>query len=81
MIVIVVAFKRDIKMKVKELIRQLKMCDSEGEMVFYYLKNSELVGCEKETILDIRSNPFNSGSRCELTIKEEGSNEEGDMIK
>jgi hypothetical protein len=50
-------------MKVKELIRRLKLCNQELDMVFYHLKNHELKGCDYETLLEV-------DNRVELTIQD-----------
>ena len=50
-------------MQVKELIRRLKLCNQESDMVFYYLKNHELITCHYETLLEV-------DNRVELTIQD-----------
>ena len=49
-------------MKVKELVRRLKRCDQDLDIVFYYLKDHDLKGCEYETLLEV-------DGRVELTIE------------
>ena len=72
------------KMKVKELIRRLKLCDPNSSMIFYYLKDANLLNCEYETLLGFdqggaEDKEGNDLGRVELTIKEENSNENGNM--
>ena len=43
-------------MKVKELIRRLKLCDSDKEIIFYLLKDCSLHSCEYETLLECNDN-------------------------
>jgi len=49
-------------MKVKELVRRLKLCNQELDMVFYHLKDHELKGCDYETLLEV-------DNHVELTIE------------
>jgi hypothetical protein len=50
-------------MLVKDLIRALKKCNQESKLVFYHLKNDDLVNCDYETLLEV-------DNRVELTIQE-----------
>ena len=66
-------------MTVIELVRRLKLCDQNASIIFYYLKGANLNNCEYETLLDFDEGGENEGqSRVELTIKKEGSDENGD---
>ena len=48
-------------------------------IIFYYLKGANLNNCEYETLFDFDEGGENEGqSRVELTIKKEGSDENGD---
>lgn len=60
-------------MKVKELIRRLKLCDSNKEINFYFLKNYSLHSCEYETLLESNDNQ----EYVELTTKLIDSDEGG----
>jgi len=51
-------------MKVKDIVRALKKCNQESKLVFYHLKNDDLINCEYETLLEVDNN------RVELTIQE-----------
>jgi hypothetical protein len=51
-------------MKVKDIVKALKKCNQESELVFYHLKNDDLINCEYETLLEVDNN------RVELTIQE-----------
>ena len=67
-------------MKVKELIKKLKKYNQNSSMIFYYLKDANLLNCEYETLFDFDEGGENDGQgRVELTIKEENSDENGDM--
>ena len=54
-------------MIVKELIKRLKRCDSNKNVIFYFLKNYDLSNCEYETLLEC--------DNVELTIKKCDSDE------
>jgi hypothetical protein len=51
-------------MKVKDIVKALKKCNQNSEMIFYYLKNNDLINCHYETLLDVGSN------RVELTVQD-----------
>jgi hypothetical protein len=51
-------------MKVKDLISALKKCNQNSKMVFYYLKDNDLINCNYETLLNVEKN------RVELTIQD-----------
>jgi hypothetical protein len=51
-------------MKIKDLIKALKKCNQDSELVFYYLKNDDLINCIYETLLEVEDN------RVELTIQD-----------
>jgi hypothetical protein len=51
-------------MLVEDLVKALKKCNSKSKLVFYYLKNDDLINCEYETLLEVDDN------RVELTIQE-----------
>ena len=51
-------------MKIKDLIKALKKCNQDSELVFYYLKNDDLINCTYETLLEVEDN------RVELTIQD-----------
>ena len=51
-------------MKVKDIVKALKKCNQESKLVFYYLKNDDLINCKYETLLEVDNN------RVELTIQE-----------
>lgn len=51
-------------MKVKDIVKALKKCNQESELVFYHLKNDDLINCKYETLLEVDDN------RVELTIQE-----------
>ena len=54
-------------MKVKELVRRLKLCDQNKDLIFYYLKDHTLNGCQYETIIE--------DERVELTIQDDTERE------
>ena len=56
-------------MQVKELVRRLKLCNQELDMVFYHLKDHELKGCDYETLLEV-------DNHVELTIQDIDDEEE-----
>jgi hypothetical protein len=51
-------------MKVKDLINALKKCNQNSKMIFYYLKDNDLINCNYETLLNVEKN------RVELTIQD-----------
>ncbi len=51
-------------MLVKDLIKALKKCNPKSKLIFYHLKNDDLINCEYETLLEVDNN------RVELTIQE-----------
>jgi hypothetical protein len=55
--------RKDNRMKVKDIIKALKKCNQESELVFYHLKNDDLINCKYETLLEV-------DNRVELTIQE-----------
>ena len=56
--------RKDNKMLVKDLVRALKKCNQKSKLVFYHLKNDDLINCDYETLLEVEDN------RVELTIQE-----------
>jgi hypothetical protein len=52
-------------MKVKDLIKALKKCNQNSKLIFYHLKNDDLVNCHYETLLEAENNIV------ELTIKQQ----------
>ena len=51
-------------MNIKELIKALKKCNQNSKMIFYYLKEDNLINCSYETLLNVGNN------RVELTIQD-----------
>jgi hypothetical protein len=51
-------------MLVKDLVKALKKCNQKSKLVFYHLKNDDLINCDYETLLEVEDN------RVELTIQE-----------
>ena len=51
-------------MKIKNLMKALKKCNQESEIIFYYLKDKNLINCNYETLLDV------GHKRVELTIQD-----------
>ena len=51
-------------MKVKDLIKALNKCNQNSKLIYYHLKNDDLINCEYETLLEVDNN------RVELTIQE-----------
>jgi hypothetical protein len=56
--------RKENKMLVKDLIKALKKCNPKSKLIFYHLKNDDLINCEYETLLEVDNN------RVELTIQE-----------
>jgi hypothetical protein len=56
-------------MLVKDLVRALKKCNKKSELIFYHLKNNDLINCDYETLLEVEDN------RVELTIQERANND------
>jgi hypothetical protein len=56
--------RKNNRMKVKDIVKALKKCNQESKLVFYHLKNDNLINCEYETLLEVDNN------RVELTIQE-----------
>ena len=56
--------RKNSKMLVKDLVRALKKCNQKSKLVFYHLKNDDLINCNYETLLEVEDN------RVELTIQE-----------
>jgi dihydroorotase-like cyclic amidohydrolase len=56
--------KGQYKMLVEDLVRALKKCNQKSKLVFYHLKNDDLINCDYETLLEVENN------RVELTIQE-----------
>ena len=50
-------------MKIKDLIRALKKCNQNSKVIFYYLKDNDLINCGYETLLSV-------DNRVELTIQD-----------
>jgi hypothetical protein len=50
-------------MKVKDIIKALKKCNQNNNIIFYYLKNNDLINCGYETLLSV-------DNRVELTIQD-----------
>ena len=50
-------------MKIKDLIRALKKCNQNSKVIFYYLKDNNLINCNYETLLSV-------DNRVELTIQD-----------
>ena len=50
-------------MKVKDIIKALKKCNQNNNIIFYYLKNNDLINCSYETLLSV-------DNRVELTIQD-----------
>ena len=50
-------------MLVKDLIKALKKCNPKSKLVFYHLKNDDLINCKYETLLEV-------DNRVELTTQE-----------
>ena len=51
-------------MKVKDIVKALKKCNQNSRMIFYYLKDNNLINCSYETLLNVGNN------RVELTIQD-----------
>ena len=51
-------------MKIKDLIKALKKCNQNSKMIFYYLKDNDLINCNYEYLLNV------GNSRVELTIQD-----------
>ena len=49
-------------MKIKDLIKALKKCNQNNKIIFYYLKDNDLINCSYETLLSV-------DNRVELTIQ------------
>ena len=56
-------------MLVKDLVRALKKCTQKSELIFYHLKNNDLINCDYETLLEVEDNGV------ELTIQERANND------
>jgi len=50
-------------MKIKDLIKALKKCNQDSKLIFYYLKDNDLISCSYETLLSV-------DNRVELTIQD-----------
>jgi hypothetical protein len=50
-------------MKIKDLIKALKKCNQNSKVIFYYLKDNDLINCGYETLLSV-------DNRVELTIQD-----------
>lgn len=50
-------------MLVKDLIKALKRCNPKSKLIFYHLKNDDLINCKYETLLEV-------DNRVELTTQE-----------
>jgi hypothetical protein len=50
-------------MQIKDLIRALKKCNQNSKVIFYYLKDNDLINCSYETLLSV-------DNRVELTIQD-----------
>ena len=56
-------------MLVKYLMKALKKCNQRSELIFYHLKNNDLINCDYETLLEVEDNMV------ELTIQERANND------
>jgi dihydroorotase-like cyclic amidohydrolase len=56
--------RKENKMLVKDLVKALKKCNQKSKLIFYHLKNDDLINCDYETLLEVENN------RVELTIQE-----------
>jgi hypothetical protein len=56
-------------MLVEDLMKALKKCNQKSELIFYHLKNNDLINCDYETLLEVEDNGV------ELTIQERANND------